>query len=413
MIELLRNVRVLECTVLPTGDQAGRLLGDLGAQSIKVEQPGIGDYIRDLGDMMAPRHSTTHMLINRHKRSITLNLRSDAGREVFYKILPTIDIFVDGFAGDACERLGVGYEAQRKVKPDIIYCQTNGFGTRGPYGQIPVHGYMMGATAGSTQLKVREDGLVQEAVEPSELNFPGYVDGPLMGGLFGAFTAVAALNYRNETGKGCYIDSSGTDATLAVQSLDASCLWNRARTDRGINLPPTVGQDPTERPKYAFYVTKDDKFVLLAAIEHKFWDNFCDVIERPDLREMKYLDSPVDFRNQGGDKNLAHILRPIMASRTLAEWMDIATKYDIPLSPANSVEDTLADPHLRAREIIHESVHPVAGPFTTVGWPAPVDGQPFDVERHAPTLGEHTDEILAEVGYSADDIHALRERGIV
>ncbi|ORB77189.1 CoA transferase, partial [Mycobacterium timonense] len=187
----------------------------------------------------------------------------------------------------------------------------------------------------------------------------------------------------------------------------------RARTDRGINLPPTVGQDPMERPKYAFYVTKDDKFVLLAAIEHKFWDNFCDVIERPDLREMKYLDSPVDFRNQGGDKNLAHILRPIMASRTLAEWMDIATKYDIPLSPANSVEGTLQDPHLRAREIIHESVHPVAGPFTTVGWPAPVDGQPFDVERHAPTLGEHTDEILAEIGYSADDIRTLREQGIV
>jgi formyl-CoA transferase len=413
MIELLRGVRVLECTVLPTGDQCGRFLGDLGAESIKVEQPGIGDYIRDLGDMMAPRHSTTHMLINRHKRSITLNLRSDAGREIFYRILPSIDIFVDGFAGDACARLGVGYEEQRKVKPDIIYCQTNGFGTRGPYGQIPVHGYMMGAVAGSTRLKVRDDGLVQELVEPVELNFPGYVDGPLMGGLFGALTAVAALQQRNTTGKGAYIDSSGTDGTLAVQSLDASVVWNKARTTQGENLPPTVGQDPTTRPKYAFYLTKDDKFVLLAAIEHKFWDNFCGVVERPDLREMKYLDSPVDFRNKGGDANLAHILRPIMASRTLAEWMDVARDFDIPLSPAHSLETTLDDPHLRAREIIHESVHPVAGAFTTVGWPAPVAGQPFDVERHAPTLGQHTDEILAEFGYSPAEIHSLRDQGVV
>jgi crotonobetainyl-CoA:carnitine CoA-transferase CaiB-like acyl-CoA transferase len=406
MIELLRGIRVLECTVLPTGDQCGRLLGDLGAESIKVEQPGIGDYIRDLGAQMAPRHSTTHMLINRHKRSLTLNLRSDEGRKVFFEILPSIDIFVDGFAGDACARLGVGYEDQIKVKPDIIYCQANGFGTRGPYGQIPVHGYMMGAVAGSTQLRVRDDGLVQEIVEPVALNFPGYV-------FFGALTAIAALNYRNATGKGVYIDSSGTDGTLAAQSLDAMTLWNASRSVQGENEPPTVGQDPIERPKYAYYVTKDDKFVLLAAIEHKFWDHFCDAVDRPDLREFKYLDSPVDFHNRGGKTDLAHVLAPIMAAKTLEEWMDVAREFDIPLSPAHSMEGTLHDPHLRAREIIYESVHHVAGPYTSVGWPAPVSGQPFGIERHAPTLGQDTDSILSDLGYSAEDIQGLRARNTV
>jgi crotonobetainyl-CoA:carnitine CoA-transferase CaiB-like acyl-CoA transferase len=413
LIQLLENIRVLECTLLPTGDQAGRFLGDLGAESIKIEQPGIGDYIRDLGGQMAPRHSPTHMLINRHKRSLTLNLRTDEGRRIFYELLPSADIFVDGFAGDACARLGIGYEDQCKVKPDIIYCQASGFGTAGPYGQMPVHGYMMGAVAGSTTLRVREDGLVQEVVEPNDLNFPGYVDGPLMGGLFGAFTAVAALNYRNATGKGVYIDSSATDGTLAAQSLDATTVWNLARTVNGDNLPPTVGQDPIERPKYAFYLTKDEKFVLLAAIEHKFWDNFCEAVQRPDLRDVKYLDSPVDFRNVGGRKDLAYELKSIMASHTLAEWMDIARDHDIPLSPANSLDEARSDAHLAAREIIHESVHPHAGPFTTVGWPAPVAGQPFDQRRPAPTLGEHTDEILTELGYSSEAIEELRSRGVV
>jgi crotonobetainyl-CoA:carnitine CoA-transferase CaiB-like acyl-CoA transferase len=413
VIELLRGIKVLECTVLPTGDQAGRLLCDLGAESIKIEQPGIGDYIRELGGQMAPHQSPTHLLVNRHKRSLSLNLRTEEGRRVFYEILPSIDIFVDGFAGDACRRLGIGYEDQCKVKPDIIYCQASGFGTTGPYGQIPVHGYMMGAVAGSTRLTVREDGLVQEVVEPVDLNFPGYVDGPLMGGLFGAFTAVAALNYRNATGKGVYIDASGTDGTLAAQSLDATTVWNLARTAQRENLPPTVGSNPVDRPKYAFYQTKDGKFVLLATIEHKFWDNFCEAIERPDLRDVKYLDSPVDFHNEGGRRDLAFELSPIMATRTLAEWIDIARVYDIPLSPANTLEGVLDDPHLSAREIIHESVHPQAGPFTTVGWPAPVSGQPFDVQRPAPMLGQHTEEILAGLGYSDEDVQEFRRQGIV
>ena len=413
MLNLLKGVRVLECTVLPTGDQAGRFLGDLGATSIKVEQPGVGDYIRDLGGQMGPRNSPIHLLINRHKRSITLNLRSVEGRDIFFELLATTDIFVDGFAGDACSRLGIGYDAQRAAKPDIIYCQASGFGTRGPYGQIPVHGYMMGAVAGSTRLKVRADGLVQEVVEPVELNFPGYVDGPLMGGLFGAMTAIAALVRRNATGEGAYIDSSATDATLAAQSLDATTIWNLARTTDRANLPPYVGSDPRQRPKYAFYLTKDQKFVLLAAIEHKFWDHFCEAVDRPDLVAYKYLDSPVDFHNEGGKEDLVDELKGIMGSRTLDEWMDVARDFDVPISPANDLMQVLDDPHMRAREIVHESVHPDAGPFTTVGWPAPVSGQPFEVERPAPSLGQHTDEILGEMGYSAAQIGNLREGGIV
>jgi formyl-CoA transferase len=412
MIKLLQGVRVLECAVLPTGDQAGRLLGDLGAEIIKIEQPGVGDYLRELGGQITPHNSPIHLMMNRHKRSLTLNLRSDEGRQIFYKLLPMVDIFIDGFAGDACARLGVGYEDQRKVKPDIIYCQASGFGSQGPYGQVPVHGYMMNAVAGGSRLRLRGDGLVEEDLGPTDLNFPGIVDGPLMGGTFGALTAIAALRYRDQTGEGVYIDASGTDATLAAQSLDATTIWNLERTTDRRNLPPTIGSDPRQRPKYGYYQTKDDKFVLVAAIEHKFWDNFCRAIGREDLMDAKYLESPVDFHD-GGRADLADELAPIFRSRTLEQWVATALEFDIPLSPAHQFADVLDDPHLRAREIIHESVTPHAGPFTTIGWPAPVKDQPFDVVQHAPSLGEHTDEILAELGYMPAQIADLRELCIV
>jgi len=140
MIELLKGVRVIECAVLFNGDQTGRHLADLGADVIKVEAPGVGDYLRDFLGQIAPHHSPAHLFANRNKRSITLNLRSDEGREVFWRLLATADIFVDGFAGDACAKMGIGYDDQRKVKPDIIYAQCSGFGAHGPYAQIPTHG---------------------------------------------------------------------------------------------------------------------------------------------------------------------------------------------------------------------------------------------------------------------------------
>ncbi|MCV7057767.1 CaiB/BaiF CoA transferase family protein [Mycolicibacterium gilvum] len=412
MIKLLEGIRVLECAMLPTGDQTSRLLGDLGADVIKIERPGTGDYLRELGDRITDQNSVFHLFCNRNKRSVEVNLRNDEGRTIFFELLRTADIFVDGFAGDACDKLGIGYDAQRAVKPSIIYCQANGFGTRGSYSQIPVHGYMMGAVAGQSEFRVSDDGVVTEVVDPEGLYFPGSIDGPLSTALYAALTAAAALRHRDKTGQGCYIDAAGADAVLANQSLDAVIAWNRDRITDRRNPPPPVGLDPRRRPKYTYYQTKDDKIVLLAAIEHKFWDNFCRAIDRDDLLDVQNKTFAVDFAD-GGKADLLDELIPVFRSRTAAEWMDTARMYDIPLCPANSKTDTLTDAHLAAREIVHHSQHPVAGPYTSTGWPAPVSGQPFDITRPAPALGEHTNEVLAEIGYSADDVAALHNRGVV
>jgi crotonobetainyl-CoA:carnitine CoA-transferase CaiB-like acyl-CoA transferase len=401
MIRLLEGVKVLECAVLFNGDQTGRILADLGADVVKVESPGVGDYLRDFLGQVTPHHSPAHMYVNRGKRSVTLDLRAADGRAVFFRLLADTDIFVDGFAGDACDRLGVGYEAQRAAKPDIIYCQCSGFGASGPYAQLPTHGQMMGALGGGVRLRMGADGLVED--------LGGLGDGTVVGATNSALTAVAALYRRNINGQGARIDGAGSDAVLATMWMGPTYEWNDARiTDKSsVPRPPEGGRNA----KYHFYQTKDEKFLLFCGIEHKFWDNFCRAVGREDLLEAKDESAPVDFGR--GQSGLAEILQEIFHQRTLAEWMDVALQSDIAMGPANQLPDLRRDPHLASREIIVETVHPHAGPFTAVGWPAPVDGQPFEVCRPAPLLGEHTDEILREAGYTEAQIEDLRARRLV
>ncbi len=406
MIELLKGVRVLECAVLFNGDQTGRILADMGADVIKVEVPGTGDYLRDFLGQITPHNSPAHLYVNRNKRSVTVDLRREPGRQIFFDLLRTADIFVDGFAGDACDRLGIGYEAQRAVKADIIYVQCSGFGVVGPYAKVPTHGQMMGALGGGVELRVGADGLVEEV--------GGMSDGTVVGATYAAMTAVAALNYRHRTGRGARIDAAGSDAVLAVQWFIPTYAWNDDRLTDRRGLPKGVG--PTA--KYHFYETKDHKFLLFCGIEHKFWRNFCAEVGRPDLADTTEDEMPVDFGTSGleggdgsgpGQIDLRHELQSIFHQRTLLEWTDAAIRADIAMGPANQAQDLLDDPHLAAREIIVETVHPHAGPVTQVGWPAPVFGQPFEVSRAAPQLGEHTDEVLLELGYATETVADLRD----
>jgi crotonobetainyl-CoA:carnitine CoA-transferase CaiB-like acyl-CoA transferase len=400
VIRLLEGVRVVECAVLFNGDQTGRILADLGADVIKVEAPGVGDYLRDFLGQITPHNSPAHLYVNRNKRSVTLNLRSDEGRAVFFDLLRTADIFVDGFAGDACTRLGIGYEQQRQIKPEIIYAQCSGFGA-GPYAEVPTHGQMMGALAGTMELEMGDDGLVT-------VTRPGITDATVIGASYTALTAIAALGYRDRTGEGVFIDGAGSDAALATDWFFPTYAWNDSRlTDRS-TLPATGGRGRSA--KYQFYETKDGKFLLFCGIEHKFWNNFCDAVDRPDLRDDDPK-APVDFAS--GEEALRRELQHIFHTRTLAEWIDVARDHDIAMGPALQVDDLANDPHLRHRGIAHEEVHPDAGPFTSVGWPAPVSGQAFEVFRPAPALGEDTDEVLAELGFGPDRLDALRIAGII
>ena len=194
---LLSGIRVLESAQLFNGDTLGAILGDLGADVIKIESPFRGDYLRDMLGQVAPHYSPAHLQINKNKRSVALDLRKEQGREVFWKLLATADVFVDGNAADAMAKLGVGYEQQRARRPEIVYCQYTGYGASGPYATIPTHGQMMNAAAGATPVEMGDDGLVRPYRGPQPFNgIASGGEGTAAGAVYAALHVAAALVQR-------------------------------------------------------------------------------------------------------------------------------------------------------------------------------------------------------------------------
>ncbi|HEX6657118.1 MAG TPA: CoA transferase [Ilumatobacter sp.] len=413
MTGLLDGVRVLEVAVLFNGDLVGQHLGDLGADVIKIESPGRGDYLRDMLGQIVPHQSPAHLQVNRNKRSVTLDTRTDAGREVFWKLLATADVFVDGLLSGACDRMGIGYDEQRRRKPSIVYCHCSGFGATGPYAAIPTHGQMMNAAAAGVALTLEPDGFVRQHPN-DELMFgtSGGGDGTTAAAVHAALRTVAALLRRDRTGAGAFLDAAGADAVIAQGWIGAVYGWNEQRLTSRTGLRPR-GSPPFSSARYQYYATADDRFVLFCAIEPKFWERFCVAVDRSDLAAGATDDSaPVDFAH--GDHALRRELQRIFATRTQRDWVALAREHDIPIGPAHQgVMSLLDDDQLRSRNVIVEGEHPEAGQFTYVGSPVIVDHQRFEVERPAPLLGEHTGDVLAEVGFSADEVERLRRERIV
>ena len=394
---LLSGIRVIESAVLLNGDTVGMYLGDLGADVIKIESPPGGDYLRYFLGQVSPGNSVPHLQVNKNKRSVFVDLKSEAGLEVFWRLLATADVFIDGNRPGVCDRLGIGYEAQRRRVPHIVYVQHTGFGSAGPYAKIPPHGMMMGALAGAHPLQVGEDGLVHQRQVS--------VDGPEMGGeataaggVHAAMHACAALVRAKTSGQGAFIDVAASDATLVNAWLPVTLQRNDSRiTDRSGMAERADGE--LSGARYQFYRTKDDKLVLFGCIEQRFWAVFCDRIDRADLVTRGNEGGTDEVGWGGEDTQLRCDLQDVFATRTLAEWTQLAAEAGLPISPAHqSLTDVASDPQIAARGVLLNEIHPVAGEVSYVGSAARVDGQAYRVRRHAPAPGEHTRELLEELG---------------
>ena len=256
MSDLLSGIRVLESAALYNGDTVGMLLGDLGADVVKIESPFRGDYLRDFLGQITPHNSPAHVQVNKNKRSVTLDLRQDAGREVFWKLFDTADVFVDGNAADACEKLGIGYAAQRARNPAIVYCQYSGFGSDGPYHSIPTHGQMMNAIVAATPTEMGDDGFLHEVGGAGAMgNMRSGGEGTAAGAVHAALHVAAALVQRARTGEGCFIDVAGHDGVVVNGWIAATYLLNEHRITDRAGMPARADGQSTGA-KYQFYETR-------------------------------------------------------------------------------------------------------------------------------------------------------------
>jgi crotonobetainyl-CoA:carnitine CoA-transferase CaiB-like acyl-CoA transferase len=402
---LLTGLRVVECSMLGPG-AVSTPLADLGADVIKVEAPS-GDYIRSMSWPIVDGSSLLHLHISRGKRSIVLDLRTDAGREAFLGLVEKADVVVEAMRPGGLDRRGLGYERLREVNPRVVMFTITGYGMTGPYRDLPSHGIAYDAWAGTVSPVPGPEGL------PS---IPDHTSiGINAAPIFGAAAILAGVLNARQTGSGCHLEVAQSDAAAAFD-------WLRSEGHRAYERPADeVTGNPSDgyerRPpgtagmadgvRYQFYESSDGH-VLFMASERKFWQNFCAAVGREDLFQSRPGERLADHAR--GDVKLRRELAQIFRTRSTAEWIELGLRHDVPIGPVNSPATIAADPQFIDRMPWQPAERLVADQLP---FPVRVVGdQPPAVQRPAPAAGEHGEEILREVlGYDEDRIAAARAAG--
>ncbi|NLA37613.1 MAG: CoA transferase [Actinobacteria bacterium] len=403
----LAGVRIIECSILGPGALTTHLV-DLGADVIKIESPA-GDYIRRMTWPIVEGTSLMHLHISRGKRSLVLDLRTDEGVELFKELVKDADAVIEGMRPGGMARRGLGYDDLRAINPKIVFCTISGYGMTGPYAQMPSHGIAYDTWAGLVNPETDDEGFCYIPEHPSI----GIHAGPL----FGAFGVVSAILGARATGEGCALEIAQSDAAAAMDWLRSETWKAYERPEDEVTgnpsdnferrAPGTAGM--RDGVRYQFYVTADDRHVLFMASEQEFWKNFCEGVGRPELFDRWPGSQYGDHAK--GNRELQAILKDVFLTKTAAEWIHFGDEHNTPIAPVNTPKTIAEDPQFQAR---FEWM-----PADEVG--AEMLGTPLkfadvDMPRmtKAPTVGQHTDAVLADVlGFDAARIAELRERGVV
>lgn len=388
--QALSGIRILEVSRLLPGSLCTQMLGDLGADVIKVEMPAEGDYGRHFPPINV-KDSGTFLLCNRNKRSITVNMKTEGGREIMRRLAASADVLLEGFRPGVMDRLGLGYAALSTVNPRLIFCALSGYGQTGPYRHVAGHDMNYLGLVGALQLSSRPDtGPI----------IPGMLIADLGGGsLMALYGIMAALMARERTGRGQFVDVSMTDGSMALMVSHAARYLFGGEEPKGGNEPNIGGA-----PCYDIYRCKDDRYVTFGAVEQHFWERFCALVERPDLVALQYP------RPEDRARVRANVAA-IFATRTAQEWMALFVEQDIPAGPVNSFAEAFADPQLKAREMLAHMEHTTEGRIPQIGFPVKFSDTPGQMTLPPPALGEHSDVILSELGFAETDIAELRAIG--
>ncbi len=390
----LSGIRVLDLSRLLPGAYASQMLADFGADVIKVEEPERGDYGR-----MTPPHaqnglSVYYLAINRNKRSLTLNLKSEDGLALFRQLLEQSDVLLESFRPGVLERLGLGYEQLKKDYPRLVYCAISGYGQDGPYSQRAGHDLNYVGYAGLLHYNRNEQG--EPVMPPTQF-------GDLVGGSFMAVIGIlTALLGRAQSGQGCMVDAAMSEGALALLPLLSSIYLNTGNA-------PLPGHSMLDGalPCYNIYETKDGRHVTLAALEPKFWHTFCTHVGHLELLPFH---SPV---GPGEREEALHLLRAIFKTKTRDEWLTELAEIDACVGPVYTLEEALHDPHMQARHAVLQAGAEGKNESRSLRSFPRLSGVEPEVRYAPPRHGEQTSEILLGLGYSENDIARMRAEGTI
>lgn len=358
------------------------MLADLGCEVIKIEEPQTGDYMRWIPPFVKGE-SARFLSVNRNKKSMTLNLKTEKGRDIFFNLVRKSDVVLESFRPGTLQRLRIDYERAQKINPKIIYCSVTAYGQNGPYKNKAAH-----------DINIIGLGGVLSITENRTL--PGIQIADTTAGLLACISILTALLARENTKKGQHIDISMLDGVVSLLSVHA-----------GEYFATQVSPGPEKMALsgglacYYVYETKDGKFVTLGALEPKFWNEFCKIIKREDLIPEQLGEN---------QNSLKKILQDTFKQKTQKEWLDLLTDM---CTPVHSLEDVFCDPQVLHRNMICSIDHPAAGTIKQIGLPITFSDTPGKIRTPPPLFGEHTKEILRELGFSDKEIEELKEQGVI
>ncbi len=394
----LTGLRVLDLTRVLAGPTCTQMLGDLGAEVIKIERPEAGDDTRGFAPPFVPntKESAYFVGVNRNKKSVTLDIAKPEGQAIIHKLLEHCDILVENFKVGALAKYGLGYEQLAKTHPRLIYCSITGFGQTGPYAPRPGYDALIQAMGGVMSLTGEPNGSPQKVGVPVA---------DLFAGLYGCIGILAAVNHRNSTGQGQQID---------IGMLDTHVAW---LANQGMNYlatgenPARLGNQHPNIAPYQEFPTKDG-YLILAVGNDPTFERFCKAFgQEALLADPRFATNPIRVQNR---QLVTDTLTPVMKSKTTAEWIDALEALKIGCGPINTLEQVFADPHVQAREMVVEMAHGSGETVKVIANPVKLSATPPSYRSPPPVLGEHTEDVLASVlKMSASEIAALREKGIL
>jgi crotonobetainyl-CoA:carnitine CoA-transferase CaiB-like acyl-CoA transferase len=383
----LDGVRILDLTRLLPGNYCTLLLADLGADVIKVEEPGRGDYIRWMAPMVGGE-GALHRALNRGKRSITINLKRPEGVELLKRLAAETDVVVESYRPGVTQRLGIGYDALSEVNPKIVYCAITGYGQDGPYRDRAGHDINYTGFAGVLHATGTRNG-------PPIL--PSVQVGDLGGSMWGAIGILAALREADRSGRGRFVDVSMLDVVMGSWGPVLSSWYQATGSVPGRGRLPLTGGLAC----YRVYEAADGKHLAVGALEPQFWRTLCEKLGVPELIDIHLDPSQQD--------EIAARLEEVFAARPRDEWVQELADLDTCVGPVNDIAEALEDPQIVHRGLVAE----VEGTPVGLGLPIKLSGDDPRASRAAPGFGEHTDEVLGSLGLTAEEISALRTASVL